>query len=360
MVATSNKYMQNDFILKTDTAIVVTSHPGHRMFLEATLKNYMKTGKYVIFSYDSHNQWPHQEIMNIPHTIVTKPTTHGAEKRIGWLYDVVLAGGLIRPLNNIEAVIITNGDCMWEKPEKVDELRKVVERNDGDMMCVTADSTLHTAAMIMKSWVFHSFIDYIIAMLENNIPASYSPEVLLRDFVEQRNIKNIVPGIQPTFPEGHRYVGKVDHYASYNQDSLWKRLVGFRNLGGEHKANCYEHLEPINKEYFYMDHLPIYFDKHEASTLYMYFKTGDRRWLWKYYAEGEESDFNRRYYPLEFYGFEAQYDDTNRLEYGPPTEIHGVFDRFTTGSYVLQDKQFHTRWKGLIESKYPELLKGKS
>ena len=358
MVATSNQYKKNDFILRTDTAIIVTSHPGHRMFLGATLENYMKTGKYVICSYDSHKQWPHNEIMNIPHTWVTKPMTYGAEKRIGWLYDVVLAGGMIRPMNNIEAVIITNGDCIWEKPEKVNELRGVVERNDGDMMCVTADTTLHTAAMIMKGWVFQMFVDYILGMLENNIPESYSPEVLLRDFVEQRNIKNIVPGIQPTFPDGHRYAGKIDHYASYNQDSLWKRLVGFRNLGGEHKAACYEHLEPVNREYFYMGHPPIYFDQHEAQTLYMYFKTGDRRWLYKYYAEGEESSFNRRYYPLEFYGEQALYDDSRRSEIGPPTEIHGVFDRFKTGSYVLKDKEFEKKHKAWIQERYPQLLKG--
>jgi hypothetical protein len=351
-------YKQDGFIFKTDTAIIVTSHPGHRMFLETTLRNYMKTGKYVICSYDSHNQWPHTDLMNIPHTWVTKPKTYANPKRIGWLYDVVLAGGMLRSMNNIEAVIITNGDCLWEKPENVDKLRDVVVRNDGDMMCVTSDSVLHTAAMVMKHWVFQMFIDYAIAMLENPVPESYSPEVLMRDFVKARGIKHIAPGIQPIFPEGHRYAGKVDHYASYNQDSLWKRLVGFRNLGGEHKAACYEHLEPVEKKYFHMGHPPIYFSAHEQQTLYMYFKTGDRRWLWKYWSEGEESFFNNRYYPLEFYGHGPQYDDERRLEHGPPTEIHEVFDRFKTSSYVLKDKQFDKKWKAWIEERYPQLLKG--
>jgi len=356
MVATSNQYEKNNFILRTDTAIIVTSHPGHRMFLEATLNNYMKTGKYVILSYDSHKQWPREAVMNIPHTVVTKPQTYGAEVRIGWLLDVILAGGIIRPLNNIECVIVTNGDCIWEIPENVDALRAHVDRFNGDMMCVTADSVLHTAAMIMKHWVFQRFIDYLVAFVENNRPESYSPEVLLKDFVKEQNIKNVVPRIQPLYPLGHRYVGKVDHYCSYNQDHTWKRLVGFRNLGGEHKAACHEHLEPIEKKYMDMYNNGMYFNTHEKETLYFYYILNDRRWLWKYWSEGEESFFNRRYFPYTFYGFEPQLNDDNRLIHGPSTEIHGVFDRFKTSSYVLKDKEFEKKHKKFIEERYPQLL----
>lgn len=360
MVATSDQYKQNDFILRTDTAIIVTSHPGHRMFLEATLKNYMKTGKYVILSYDSHNQWPHEGILNIPHTVVSKPKTYGAEKRIGWLYDVVLAGGLINPMNNIEAVVVTNGDCIWESPEHVDSLKKYVQQRNGDMMCVTCDSTLHTAAMIMKHWVFQQFVSFIVEHLKYNVPESYSPEVLLGRFVEEHDIKLAYPEKQPLYPEGHRYAGKVDHYASYNQDHTWRRLVGFRNLGGEHKAACYEHLEPVNKRYFDLFSPPKYFDKHEASTLYRYFHTGDRRWLYMYYDQGEMSLFNRRYFPLEHYGPEEPlYDDLQRDNYGPWSERLGFFDRFKCESYIVKDDEYEKKWKKWIKEHYPELLKGK-
>ena len=350
MVQKSNLYKKNSFILETDTAIIVTSHPGHRMFLGKVLEQYIQTGKYVICSYDSHKQWPHSEIMNIPHSWVTKPITYGAEKRIGWLYDVVLAGGMIRPFNNIEAVIITNGDCIWEIPQNVDSLKAYVDRFNGDMMCVTADSTLHTAAMIMKHWVFQSFVDYVVAMLENNPPESYSPEVLLRDFVEQRNIKNIVPKRQPLYPLGHRYVGRVDHYASYNQSHTWNDLVGFRNLGGEHKAACYEHLEPVDKRYFDLSSTE-YFDKHEASTLYRYFHTGDRRWLYMYYDQGEMSLFNRRYFPLDHYGPEPLYVDSKRDKYGPWSERLGFFERFKCESYIVKDEEYEKKWKKWIRER---------
>jgi hypothetical protein len=356
MVVKSDRYKENDFILKTDTAIIVTSHPGHIMFLKATLENYMKTGKYVILSYDSHNDWPPEYVMNIPHTIVTKPETFGAEVRIGWLYDVILAAGLIRPLNNIEAVIITNGDCIWERPENVDALKGYVNRHAGDMMCVTADSVLHTAAMIMKGWIFQEFVEYCVEHMRNNIPESYSPEVLLRDFVKEKNIKNVVPEIQPLFPEGHQHVGKVDHYASYKQDSTWKKLVGFRNLGGEMKVNCHEHLEPVDKKYFNILHDGIYLSQHERDTLYMYFRTNDRRWLYKYWDTGEMSSFNRRYFDLEYYGPKPLYDDLQREKYGPYSERSGFFDRFKCDSYIIKDKEFEKQHKKFIQERYPDLL----
>jgi len=358
MVAISDRYKENSFVTETDTAIIVTSHPGHRMFLKATLENYMKTGKYVILSYDSHRQWPHEEVMNIPHTIITKPPTYGAEVRIGWLLDVILAGGIVRPLRNIETVIVTNGDCIWDIPENVDSLRAYMDRFEGDMMCVTADSVLHTAAMVMKGWVFQTLIDYLVCFVEENRPESYSPEILLRDFVEQRNIKNIVPKVQPKFPIGHQYSGKIDHYCSYNQFHTWNSLVGFRNLGGEHKAACYEHLEPLDKKYMDLYDSGVYFNTHERENLYTYYITKDRRWLWKYWTEGEESFFNRRYLPYNFYGFEPQWNDDNRLTHGPSTEMYGVFDRFKTGSYVLKDQEFEKKHKRFIEEKYPELLEG--
>jgi hypothetical protein len=166
--------------------------------------------------------------------------------------------------------------------------------------------------------------------------------------------------MQPLFPKGHRYAGKIDHYASYNQSSTWKSLVGFRNLGGEHKAACHEHLEPVEKKYVDTSAKGPYFTSHEKETLYMYYITNDRRWLYKYWAEGEESSFNRRYYPYSFYGEKALYDDSRRSEIGPPTEIHGVFDRFKTGSYVLKDKEFENKHKAWIQKHYPELLKGKN
>jgi hypothetical protein len=41
----------------------------------------------------------------------------------------------------------------------------------------------------------------------------------------------------PMYPKKHFYGGRVDHYSVHIiRDSTFKEVVGYRNLGGEHKA----------------------------------------------------------------------------------------------------------------------------
>ena len=95
MVIQSDQFHLNDFPLRSDKAIVVTSWDGHRLFLKHTLTNYMKTGAYVICSYDCKGEFPSSDIMKIPHAWVFKHKTYGADKRIGWLWDTVYAAGVL-------------------------------------------------------------------------------------------------------------------------------------------------------------------------------------------------------------------------------------------------------------------------
>jgi len=213
-------------------------------------------------------------------------------------------------------------------------------------MAVSAETNLiHTCSIMMKAFVYQRFAEYVGEMLRNNIPESYSPEVMLRDFVHHYDIKHKPAPIQPEFPPNKRYKG-VDHYCSYNQDSTWKRVLGFRNLGAEHKQCPIEHLEPIPKNYIDFKH--DYFTQHE-NLLHKYYETNDRRWLYKYYAEGEDSYWNRRYYPIEYYGDKPLHDDSKRKELGPPSERLGCFDAKKFQSFVLKDDDYEKKWKEIIE-----------
>jgi hypothetical protein len=345
MVIKNYKYTENDFPLRAETAIVVTSWDGHRLFLKSALESAMKTGAYVLCVYDSKGTLPSNEVMKIPHSFVVKHRTFGADKRIGWLFDTVYGAAILSKFNNIKVVFTGNGDCVWEKPEGMKDCIKFL--GDGcDMMAVSATTNLiHTCSVMMKAYVYQRFADYVTETLRVNIPESYSPEVILRDFVKYHDIKHVPAPIQPKFPDGHRYKG-VDHYCAYHQDSTWKRVLGFRNIGAEHKQSPLEHLEPIPKKY--IDFNLEYFTKHE-ELLHKFYKTNDRRWLYKYWAEGEDSYWNRRYYPLEYYGKEPLHDDSRRKELGPPSERLGHFDRKNFQSFVLKDEEYEKKWKEIIE-----------
>jgi hypothetical protein len=240
---------------------------------------------------------------------------------------------------------MVNGDTIWDKPNGISDLINFL--GNYDLASASSDSVIHTCNVIWKSEVFLDFIEYIVDKLNRNIPEGYSPEVLLRDFVQENKLHNKVAPVQPIYPPGHFYAGRIDHYSSYNQDSTWQRLVGYRNLGGEHKAACLEHLEPIPKEY--VDMRKQFYSKHEVETLWNYYNTGDRRWLYKYWAEGEDSYWNRRYFPLEYYGDKYISDDSKRRKLGPLSERLGHFHRWKYNSYILKDEEYYSKWREVIK-----------
>jgi hypothetical protein len=326
MVVVSDKYKLNMFPFEVDTAIIVTSWSGHLMFLKQTLINYMKSGSYVICSYDSNGKYPPQDIMSVPHVFVFKHKTWGAEKRNGWLFDIIYAAGVINSFSNIKYVFCVNSDCVWNKPKGLKNIINLL--GEYDLMSSSINSTIHTCSMIFKINPFKDFVHYIIEKLKNMPPESYSPEALIRDWVLKNNIRKKIPPIQAVYPKGHLYEGKVDHYSAYNQDSTWKKLLGFRNLGAEHKWSCLEHLEPVSKKYFDLRNNAEFLSQHEKTTLYNYYITNDRRWLYMYWDQGEDSWYNRKYFDLEHYGNKPIYDDLKRKELGPDSERKGLFNRF--------------------------------
>jgi hypothetical protein len=349
MVVTNDNFIKNNPIAQTDTVIIVPTYDGHLMFLKNVLQQYKKTGKYVICSYDRHSETPPSDILDVPDAWVWKHKTYGAEKRNGWLWDMVYAAGIVESFPNIEYIVTGNGDCVWDKPEGIQDLFDLM--GEADILSASSDTIVHTCADVWKRPCFLSFMEHVKEALNKNLPASHSPEVLLRDFknIETQWFHMPTPK-NPMYPKKHFYAGRVDHYSSYNQDSTFKEIVGYRNLGGEHKAACQEHLEPVPKKYFDFRENGLYFNQHERATLIPYYMTQDRRWLYKYWAEGEDSYWNRRYYPIEYYGNEELKDDSKRKELGPPSERLGHFNRWKYNSFVLKDDEYKEKWKKVIDS----------
>lgn len=350
MVATNKNYVKNNPLIESNMAIIVTSHSGHNVFLKYALSRYRETKNYVILSYDRHGESIPVDILDIPHSVVFKHKTYGAEKRLGWLFDIIYAAGTILLYNNFEYVITTNSDCIWDKPNNIDKLVDLLGNND-IMSASSEPNLIHTCCVLWKRECFLHFVNHIINKLSINKPEGYSPEVLLRDFIYSRKYKVKHVTKQPLYPKNHFYEGKIDHYSSYFQDSTFKDIVGYRNLGGEHKVSCQEHLEPVPREYFDARNEGEFLNSHEKQTLYMYYMTNDRRWLYKYWAEGESSDFNRRYYSIEYYGDKYLYDDSKRKEFGPPSERLGHFNRFKCDSYILKDEKYYNGLKEEIEKR---------
>jgi hypothetical protein len=181
---------------------------------------------------------------------------------------------------------------------------------DGDLMSHATTSlkdspgTLHTASIIYKVEVFNKIVEYMTDCMEVPIIGSNSPEGMLRDVVVLLKLKEVIAPKQPIFPKD----SSIDMYCSYNEDSTWKDILGFRNLAAEMETACEERLEPLPKHYIDSFNNWCYFSSYERETICKFYETGDRRHLYRYWDMSADSWFDRRYYPLEYYGLNPIYE----------------------------------------------------
>ena len=311
-----------------DTAIIVTTYNGHLKFLKQTLTQYRKANCFILGAYDSHyraDNIPEQERMRshflrpihiaLAHAWVFKHGTYDSDKREGWFWNVRYAQGILKQFN-FKYIFCTNGDCIWDKPEGLSRLKEIL--GDGDLMGNSSSTSLeipngviHTASVLYKAEAFNKIVDWITERMKNPYrDYPNHPEQNLRDAVEALNLKEVIAPVQPLYPLD----GSIDHYTFFNQASTWKDVLGYRNLGAEMEYKSEEQLEPIEEKYldFYEDGL--YLATYEYNTLYNYYKTKDRRYLYQYWDQSEDSDYNRKYYPIEFYGGNPIYEGNSSKE----------------------------------------------
>lgn len=308
------RYIKNNVPFETDTIIISPVWYAQMKWLKYTLTSYMKTGKYVLISYDHHlpetggsidKYIPPIDVLSIPHSWVFKHLTYDADKRNGWLWDTVYAAGIVKQFNNLKYIFTINGDCAIDRPEGINELIELL--GDNDLMSQSSEKIIHTCSVIYKRDAFLKLTDSYLETMKTLVPESYSPEVLLTDSVKNLNLKEKVAPLVPLFPNIEKdFAGQVDHYSMYNEDSTWKQIIGFRNLGAESNQGSMRRIDPLPSKYYDLRNDGQFLDGFEKPLL-QYYKTGDKRYLYKYWDECEDSWYDRRYFPVQFYGKEPIY-----------------------------------------------------
>jgi len=309
---------------KYDTAIIVTTYNAHLKFLKATLANYRKANCFILGAYDSHYRadnileqatmrqfFLRPEHLALAHAWVFKHGTYDNDKRDGWFWNVRYAQGVLKQFD-FKYVFCTNGDCIWDKPEGLHKLKEIL--GGGDLMGNSSSTSpeipngvIHTASVLYKIDAFNKIIDWMNEKMKH--PAKgypNHPEQNLRDAVYELGLKETVAPIQPLYPLD----GSIDHYTFFNQPSTWKDVLGYRNLGAELEYKSEEQIEPIESKYFDFYDDCLYFSDYERNTICKFYLTGDRRYLYQYWDQSEDSDYNRKYYPIEHYGEKPIYEWT--------------------------------------------------
>jgi hypothetical protein len=317
-------WVLNDKPFKNDTVILVTGWIGHKKWLKYTLNSYKKTGKFVVLAFDTHlrndnvlsfdQHIPPPDILVIPDIVVFKHSTWDADKRNGWLWNIVYASNIISGFDNFKYVFTINSDCCLDKPEGIDTLIEMMGDHDFMPQSVEYDGEskeevklIHTCSVLYKTETFKKFVDYFKQNLKKNIPDSYSPESLMVEV--QNKFKFKMKEVQsPIFPDFVLdFPGAIDHYASYGEDSTWKEVVGFRNLCAENDTSGIERLPPLPAKYFDLRNNGEFLSGYERETLFHFYKTGDWRYVYMLWDQDEDSWYDRRVYPIEHYGAQPVY-----------------------------------------------------
>jgi hypothetical protein len=300
-----------------ELAIIVTSWEGHLKWLEGVLKAHRRSGALLILAYDNpFYPWqnirefdvikslPNPKHLILAHHTVYKHITYDSNKRNGWFWNMRMAQGLLKNYSNIKHVYFTNGDCTVEKPEGFKDL--ITYLGDNDIMAgQNVGEMLHTADVICKVEAFHKIFDKIAEFMRYPVMGSRSPEVMLQDVVQKLGLKVKYVDQNPMFQ------GAVDPYARLGGSSTFKDIIGFRNLFAEQEEAWNNGWEPLDRKYFDNYHDWVYCIGDEKETLCNYYDTKDRRYLMQWWDRGEDSDYNRLYYPIEHYGTEPIYAKEN-------------------------------------------------
>ena len=282
---------ENNFPFNAKIGMVFTSHFDHLPYMEYALKQYRKIDDmFIVGAYDSRHinpllkdkkeRLPFPEIWYLAHMWVFKHYTwSGFSKRNGWNWLQIYGSSILKRFENMEYIFVSNGDCIWEKPEGVYEIIDILGDDDfmsGQSFTRHTDgfNFIHTCSMVFKRDSYFSFIDFAISLIKESDCAGVSPESIINRWVKNNNIKWNHSPIQPTYENGDH-----DMYCESGNESTWKNILGFRNLIAEKNYRCHVGAEPLDKKYIDLRDPVFYWNDHDRKTLYNYYTTGDRRYI---------------------------------------------------------------------------------
>ncbi len=136
-----DRYMECDVWAKKalkNTGILLTSHPGNRAFLKASIETHKKTGYWIVLGYDNYlnpkrpdityeQMFPARDVMDMVDTFIMPH--HQTWGGVPYPYFWILKFG-IAAMSGFEYIYCANGDCVLEKPENFNRLFDLLGDND--------------------------------------------------------------------------------------------------------------------------------------------------------------------------------------------------------------------------------------
>ena len=263
--------------LNKPLAVIVPTHKYHAIWLEASLQQVYSAGYWTLLAYDNpyyqlNNK--HEDILpsvkamlNIDQMIM-KPKTWGSGVGIPHSWSMWMGLKMIKVLG-FEYVFNCNGDIVLERPEGVEELFEMVKKENADII-----SCEYKPGRCLGTMVWLAKVDVALKMWELNMEKLYqinfgNAEARMEKFSKEMNLK-VIPVDNP----------KESHFKDWTYDSTFRRIVGLRHLHAEHKDRRKRKDLPVEEKYFDKHFLKT----HEIETIQKYWKTGDIKYLEKWWG----------------------------------------------------------------------------
>lgn len=235
--------------------ILLTSHPGNRAFLKASVESHRKTGYWVVLSYDNYfdperpdldfnSIMPSREVMDQVDTFIMPhhQTWGGVLYPYFWLLKFGIAA-----MSGFEYIYCANGDCVLEKPENFDQLFELL--GDNDILPIGYEenggrSVLNTTGILAKREALLKMMDHFE---KNFVPfENYERTCEVMGNCEGRMAFAARDcGIKISYPEKNPFNTQL-----HEKGGTWYEVVGFRHIHGEYGyAYRYKKIPPELKYY---------------------------------------------------------------------------------------------------------------
>ena len=237
-----DNYMANDaWVSKIfkKIGILITSHPGNRAYLKASIETHKKLGLWICLAYDNYLH-PDQQDIDYNKIMPAKDVMDNVDTFIMPHYQTW--GGVLYPwfwlmkfgvetLQGFEYIYCTNGDFILEKPENFDKLFNLL--GDADIMTSGPDRddppTANTAGFIAKAPALKAIIKHMqdhfvpFEIYEKYTQEFVNAEGRFGQAIKKLNLKQI--RVDPP---------KEDMLKFYPGQGTWYDLLGFRHIHAEH------------------------------------------------------------------------------------------------------------------------------
>jgi len=260
--------------------ILLTSHPGNRLFLKASVESHKQTGYWVIVAYDNYldpknpcidykDILPQRDVMDQIDTFIMPhhQTWGGVLYPYFWLLKFGIAA-----MSGFEYIYCANGDCVLEKPENFNQLFDLLE--DNDILPVGYEENggrplLNTTGMLAKREALVKIMDHFE---KNFVPfENYEKSCMELGNCEGRMYYAARDmGVKIAFLKENPFNTQL-----HIKGGAWFDLVGFRHIHGEYGyAYKYRKVPPelkyFDQRFMNMNEYSIlkeYWEKKDESIL---------------------------------------------------------------------------------------------